>query len=530
MKRFVPLVTFAATFALYFATMGHVHHGDSPIILEDVRNGLWFHPSHLFARASMAVAIAVTHLFDASVTPYAPAVLLAGTFGGALAAAAYHHLLRKLTGSEVIGMTTALALVVTASWWNVGTTLELHTLPAALGFFAAAALVGAVRSERPIRAAALAGVAQALASSFHLIATGMLLGGIGVLALQDRPLRTRAGAIVAYLASAGAAIASFYAFATLVSLRGLEITEESIRIKAVLPIGATPPPIITSGSAATDLLQGVRDSISSAPHGSSAETTGLVVVAIATLGALVLAPRIWRRHRGFALFPFLWLAGALALVVRVEPGNTEYFVAPFAAVGMLVALVVDEIARFRPGSVGPRAAYGTFALAFTGLLATSNYPRIASRMTSPTGDHVGRVNQPQQTPQLVDGWGNEVASDGTIKVAASTSSGNRPETGRSGDDGGPHGPPPAGGPPNPNPGGVSGAGESPAEGPRDDGGPHGPPPAGGPPNPNPRGGPNGGPSNAMNDASNAGGSGADGHKGPGVPDGDRPLHPPPPGR
>lgn len=427
MKPFLPLATFVGTFVVYALTMARTHGGDSPFILAEAVEGRWFHPSHLLIRGLVALAVNLTRALTPDVSPYTPAVLVSGTIAGALAAALYHQLLRRLTRSEVIPMATALVLVFTASWWNVATTLELHLAPAVLVFLTALLLARSTTSNRPILAAMLAGAAQALACSFHLIAAGALVAGVAVLALQRRPLRTRVGMVAAFAGAVCVVIVLLYGTATLISLEGLDPTMENLRRKAVFPMAAAPPTLLAGGSAAQHLWRGAGDSIASARSagalGANLLTALLIVV---PAGALALLPRLWRRHRGFALFPFLWLSGAIFLVVRVEPGNTEYYVMPLAALGMLLALLWEEVCSTWPGRAAPRVAYGIAALALACVLAKGNAGFIAARMTSPTGDPVGppveredRTGSPTGAPPGVPPSREE----------------------------GPRGPPPAGGPP-----------------------------------------------------------------------------------
>jgi hypothetical protein len=413
LKRLTPLLTFGIAFALYAATMSHVHWGDTPGYLDDVRAGRWFHPSHLLPRWLVGWAVGAVHARWPTVSPYLPAVLVAGTGAGALGVALFHALLRRLTGAEAVPFVAALGLMVTACWWVEAGTFEVHLLPVVVLLLAAHATVTATTSPCPLRAAALVGLLQGVAAGFHIIATGAVLAWAGALAWQSRPPRVRIAMLVAYAATAGIVVTALYAGATAWRVYGGRplAPDRSVWSVAILPTNAADAPIYAHPDAIRlDLLAGARCAVADVAGLPGGGPALLTAAAAALALATVLAwPELWRRHRGLALVPALWTLGMLPLILRVEPANLEYFVGPVAALALHAGLVGDALVHRAGGARGAVLAVLAAGLAFAATIGRADLAEVERWHTSPTGDHVSRKRlSADAPPTLFDGWGHEI--------------------------------------------------------------------------------------------------------------------------
>ena len=202
----LPLLTFGAALALYATTMAHQHGGDTPGYLEDVRRGLYFHPSHVLPRWLVGWGVGLAHRLSPTLSPYTPAVAIAGTFAGASAAALTHQLLRRLTGAEVVPLVCTAALATTAVYWIEATTFEVHLLPVVVLLLTALAATGIGRSAHPVRLALGIGLLQGLASGFHVLASGAAFAWCAVVLLDERPLRTRVAMLGAVVGGASSVV------------------------------------------------------------------------------------------------------------------------------------------------------------------------------------------------------------------------------------------------------------------------------------------------------------------------------------
>lgn len=208
----LPLLTFGAALALYATTMAHQHGGDTPGYLEDVRRGLYFHPSHVLPRWLVGWGVGLAHRLSPTLSPYTPAVAIAGTFAGASAAALTHQLLRRLTGAEVVPLVCTAALATTAVYWIEATTFEVHLLPVVVLLLTALAATGIGRSAHPVRLALGIGLLQGLASGFHVLASGAAFAWCAVVLLDERPLRTRVAMLGAVVGGASSVVIALYAW------------------------------------------------------------------------------------------------------------------------------------------------------------------------------------------------------------------------------------------------------------------------------------------------------------------------------
>ena len=412
--RFLPLVSFAAAFTLYTITMAHVHVGDTPEILDDVRWGRWFHPSHLLPRWLVGWGMALAHDVAPTLSPYAVGVFMAGTLPGAVGVALCHQLLRRLTGSEVIPFLAAAIFGLTGCWWVQATTFELHALPIVALLAAVSVTVHATGSPHPLRMAALAGALQGLAAGLHLLATGALLAWAVILACQDRSMRMRLAAVVSFGAAAGGMVAGLYGLASLSRFTTGAYPRDGNAMSAVLLPGAYEPAAGYDANTLVRLMKsGARDAVVATHRFPGITVEGIEAASVVLVVlSLLLSLRLWRRYRGVALMPLAWVVGTVPIALRVEPQNMEYYGGPVLALVILWALAADEAIR----ALGERwwarlVVLGTGA-AFAIFLYATNVYAMAERMLSPTGDHVSRVfNGPSSPPRLMDGWGETVTPD-----------------------------------------------------------------------------------------------------------------------
>jgi len=407
----LPLLTFGAALALYATTMAHQHGGDTPGYLEDVRRGLYFHPSHVLPRWLVGWGVGLAHRLSPTLSPYTPAVAIAGTFAGASAAALTHQLLRRLTGGELVPLVCAATLGTTAVYWIEATTFEVHLLPVVVLLLTAMAAAEIGRSPHPVRRALVVGLLQGLATGFHVLASGAAFAWCAVVLLDARPLRPRLAMLGAVVGGAASVVVSLYGgMSWLRASTGPPPPDDRLLTLLILPTDAGAHAIYRDAAAPwMDAVHGIQDAVGAGAgqhHGLAAAAGALVVVC-----SLPWMRGPWQRVRGLAVVPVAWALGTMPLILWVQPSNMEYYAGPVTALALHLGLVLDEALR---RSARPTLAHGGIAavgLGLTAALAHLNWPTIERLLTSPTGDHVGVERVDGGAPQLRDGWGRPVDAD-----------------------------------------------------------------------------------------------------------------------
>lgn len=373
MVRWAPYLTALAAFLLYVATMAHVHHGDTPVYVQQIQSGELLARSHMLPRPLGALAVAVGRVVAPNAGPYPPLILL-----NAAAAAASAGLLQawigRLTGRQWLAMALAAGFAVSKVAWRMATTFEFPLFPLVPMFAAGLLLASDLHRTRPLATAAGAGGLLAVAFGLHAIAAGAVPAFALLVALEPRPPAQRAAATLALGGAFALGVILIFQVALALWNRGPDT------------------PVLTFLAGFTeptkDALEGriqprwlVVSGLSVAlAHGSAGY--GLMAVWLGGLVAATWRARQagWARFGGTLVFPAVWAFGVCLMAMRVEAGDWEYYAEAVAALFLWTGLVA---------ALHPAHAFVTLVgvLVFIVFVGAANLPGVLRAHTSTDGTH-----------------------------------------------------------------------------------------------------------------------------------------------
>lgn len=356
----LPAVVSLLAFAVYVLTASHVHQGDTPVYVEQIRNKEWLAWQHMLPHVIAGRALGLTDHYWPGLGTY-PVLCTLDAATGAAAVGLLCRLVLRWSGSAWTAALAALALAASNTFWQTATTYELALFP--LIPLLAAALLATGPADQPISVSATFGVGAlvALAMGCHTLAAGTLPAWMFLLATQPGPRRDRAAAVAVFLAVFlfGTLLLYQSLLSTVSDLPGRTVWSELDRSlqQAATPDGDDQPAwFAVRGLGAAILAPRER------PVGGMVACLWLAVLAV---GSFLRRRALWARYGAWSVWPAAWIVGVLLVAIRVEPGNAEYYVQPIAAALCWTAMLVTV----SPVPAWGQAALGGFALALIGVNA-----------------------------------------------------------------------------------------------------------------------------------------------------------------
>jgi hypothetical protein len=352
-----PLGVALTAFALYLATVSHLHRGDTPLYVARIRDGVWLAPDHLLPGALGGVALAIGGVVAPEAGPYPPLITLSAIVA-ALAAGGVTALVHRATGAAGPAIAVGAGFACSRVCWEIGTTYELALFPL-VPLLAAWWVTQEADRRSAHRDALLVGGLAAVACDLHVASAAALP------ALTWAMSRRHWGAAATMTATAAMIITTSYGIAHFIH------PELSPLVGLVGMIGGAAGP----RDPPWHIAEGLGEALWNAPFAAPAGVAFIAVVAAMTT-------RLWRNEA--LLGPLaLWAAAATVVAARVEPRNFEYF-APVVA----VAWVVIGVGLSQATPAVRRFGYASILL----IIASMAWTQHRARADQPTdGQHHERA-------------------------------------------------------------------------------------------------------------------------------------------
>ena len=343
-------------FVLYVVTVSHVHGGDTPNYVVQIREGEWLAWQHMLPHVVAGRLLGFTDHYIRGLGTY-PVLCTLDAAAGALVVGLFFRVVLTLAGSMPTAALAAAGLAVSNTLWATATTYELALFPVVPVL--AAALVGLRHrgGATPAGACVAQGLLLAAAFGFHSLAIGALPAWLVVLALERRPYRSRARVMGVFLASfVGGAVLLYEAlYATLPDGVGRTLAGDLARFFA-------PAPGIRDQAQPTWFaVRGFGGALFAPGELPLGPVGGGLWLVLLLIGSVRDRAALRQRFAGWAWWPAAWLVGVVLVAARVEPGNAEYYLQPIAAALCWTGLLITV--RPTPNRARTALAAGVLAVA-----------------------------------------------------------------------------------------------------------------------------------------------------------------------